>query len=131
MLSIEAYGYKSNTGLADVKMGAFDGMYVQQEAMNYIESNQFQNKHIAVYENLQWLRLQDFYTGFRKDSRPYHHVRWGMNDSSEVVMIENIEMQTALDTFFMLSKDTNFVLVHRQERGPAWNAIFVKKSILK
>jgi hypothetical protein len=104
-------------------------MYVQQEAMNYIENHQFQNKHIAIYENLQWLRLQDFYTGFRKDSRPYHHVRWGMNDSTEVVMIENIESAKANDSSLKLKLDTNFILAHRATRGLAWSEVFVKKKI--
>jgi 4-amino-4-deoxy-L-arabinose transferase-like glycosyltransferase len=114
--------------LYDTKMGAFDGMYVQQEAMNYIENHQYQNKHIAVYENLQWLRLQDFYTGFRKDSRPYHHVRWGMNDSTEVVMIENIESARAIDSSIKLKLDTNFILAHRATRGMAWSEVFVRKK---
>jgi hypothetical protein len=131
MLSIEAYGYKSNTGLADVKMGAFDGMYVQQEAMSYIEKQQWQNKHIAIYENLQWLRLQDFYTGFRKDSRSYNHVTWGIKDSTEVVMLENVESGRANDSSAKLKLDTNFILVHRAARGLAWSEVFERKSMLK
>jgi hypothetical protein len=131
MLSIEAYGYKSNTGLADVKMGAFDGMYIQQDAVRFAEQNGYYNRNVSVFGNLQWLALTDKYAGLRATNTSFTSVSKGITANTEVVMLEDIELQTALDTFFMLSKDTNFVLVHKQERGPAWNAVFVKKAILK
>lgn len=121
-----SYTYCQNLG--DTKLGAFDGMYVQQDATDYIEQGHFEDSYISIYENLQWLRLNDFYTGFRKRAKPYKHVMWGVKDSTEIVMLENIETTRADDSSAKLKQDSNFILVHRAERGLAWSEVFIRKA---
>lgn len=129
MLCIEAYAYKKDTSLGDIKLGAFDGMYVQKDLMDFVENENLHNKNISIFENLQYLHLTDSTTGFKTTHKPFPYVQWGTNYKTEVIMIENIEMKTAKDTFLKVSKDTSFRLAHKVERGLAWGAVFIKKDV--
>ncbi|OSZ78653.1 hypothetical protein CAP35_10505 [Chitinophagaceae bacterium IBVUCB1] len=128
VLAIEAYGYKKEIGLSDAKIGAFDGLYVQQASMDFIEKNNWKNKYISVYENLQMLRLTDTTTGFINDNTPYKKVLWGIKPETEIVCLDNIENNRAVDSSTSLKLDTNFKLVFRTQKGIAWAEVYLKKD---
>lgn len=129
MLGIEAYAYKKDTSLGDIKLGAFDAMYVQQDLIEYVEKHDFYDKQIAVFEHLQYLHLLDNTTGFRTTDRPFLHVeKWGNYYKADVVMIENMEMKEPMEIYSNMARDTSYILAHRIERGLAWGAIFVRKD---
>ncbi|MBS1771400.1 MAG: glycosyltransferase family 39 protein [Bacteroidetes bacterium] len=126
-ISIAAYFHQ--TDLSDNKMGAYDGMYVEQSAVTYLEQQGYYDKKIAIFENLPWLHLSDTNTGFRSNNRPFTQMRWGIYDSTEVVLLENIESNRSADTSLKCRQDTSFVLAHRAARGLAWSEVFVRKNI--
>jgi len=127
MLMIEGYAYMKNTALSDVTIGAFDGLYVQQASVDFLEQNNWQDRQISVYENLQMLRLKDFNTGFSKKKKPYKTVIWGVDPHTEIVLLENIENARAADSSAKLRLDTSFKIVFRAEKGTARCEVMERK----
>ena len=131
MLLIQSYAYVKDNSISDVTLGAFDGMYVQQAPVTYLEENNYYNKNISIFQFLQLINLTDTNNGFRSTPDAFSSVQWGINDSTDIVLLENIESSRAADTSIMLRQDTSFVMVQRTERGKAWSEVFVRKGLLK
>lgn len=131
MLLVQGYAYVKDNNLSDISLGAFDGMYVQQAPVKYLEEHGYYNKNISILENLQWQRLDDINAGFRTTQEPFNFVYWGIMQHTDIVLLENIESNRAADTSAKLKMDTSFVLVQRVESGKAWSEIFVRKQLLK
>ena len=131
MLLIQSYAYVKDNSISDVTLGAFDGMYVQQAPVTYLEENNYYNKNISIFQFLQLINLTDTNNGFRSTPDAFSSVQWGINDSTDIVLLENIESSRAADTSIMLRQDTSFVMVQRTERGKAWSEVFVRKRLLK
>lgn len=130
VLSIECYGYIHDNNLGDRSLGAFDGMYVQQEMMKYMDKYDYYDDYISVYSFLQSVHLKDSSTGYKRSAKPCTRVVWGVNDSSDVVMLDNIEADRTAESN-QRKKDTSFVLAHHVRKGKAWGEIFVRKRIFK
>jgi hypothetical protein len=130
ILFIECYGYIHDNNLGDRSLGAFDGMYVQEEMMKYMDKQDYYDSGISVYGFLQGIHLKDNASGFKHSSKPCTRVIWGANDSSDVVMLDNIEADRTVESS-RLKKDTSFILGCRIEKGKAWGEVFVRKRIFK
>lgn len=125
MLMIEMVAYNSNTGNADVKMGAFDAMKVQQDVVDYMETHQHYSREIATGSFLEKTHLVDAYTGFLSGKDTFSSVDWNITPTTELIVFDNIESDNRYDG---ISHDTaKFRLIYRTERGLTWAEIYERK----
>lgn len=125
MLLIEIVAYKSNTGNADVKMGAFDAMNVQKDVISYLERNRYYNKKIASGPFMEKLHMVDPYTGFLSGNDTFSSVDWNITPATELIVFDNIEQDYR---YGGVSHDTAiFRLIYRTERGLTWAEIYERK----
>jgi len=110
--------------IADVNMTAYDAMAVQQDEVKFAEDANYYDKWTTVFENLQKLHLEDRGSGFRSNNRPFNKLLWGVMDSTQVVILDNVESMRAVDSSKQYSKDPHYKLVHRYQKGMVWNEVY-------
>jgi 4-amino-4-deoxy-L-arabinose transferase-like glycosyltransferase len=99
---------------------AYSGMDVQQSVVDYLEKNNHYNTHIAC-QYLDLVHLTDPATGFLRHKRPFRQVKWAIDDSTDVVLFNNLENDDRYTTF-KTRKD--FKQVFRYTKASVWCEVY-------
>jgi len=121
---LQALSYYRANHIADVKITAYDAMDVQQDEVKFAEDANYYDKWTTVFENLQKLHLEDPGSGFRSNNRPFNKLLWGVMDSTQVVILDNVESMRAVDSSKQYRQDPHYKLVHRYQKGMVWNEVY-------
>jgi 4-amino-4-deoxy-L-arabinose transferase-like glycosyltransferase len=116
------------TGVANIytKVGDLDSyvrMELHQHVVDYLEQNNFYDRNIAC-SFLEHVHLTDPKTGFLHNGRVFHHVRESRDNSTDLIIYDNIEPDPLYDSIKMAPA---FYLLHRYQKGTAWVEVYAKK----
>lgn len=121
------YAYTQNPWHSDMKMDAFNGMYVQKQMVVFLEQHNLYNKTISSHSFLNRMHLEDRYTGFIDGRDTFKNVIWNYEWGPDIIMMDNIEPDPSYDA---VKADTFFKLVYRVEKGTAWGEIYGRKQTI-
>lgn len=116
------YGYKYDTGLTDVDLGAFDAMKVQQDVVGYMEREKLQDKQIFA-SFINSVHLQKPYTGFLQQSDTFRNVGAEITGGTEYLIIDNIDSVRQTE---YIRNNKDYHIVHRAQTGKAWAEVYKK-----
>lgn len=108
----------------DVNLGIYDAMDVQQDIVNYMEQNKLYDQPIAASSSLQRVHLMQPNTGFLSGNKTFGHITYDVNDSSQFVIIDNIEKS---DTAKAQQAPATFNKIYRTQHGESWAEIYRRK----
>lgn len=123
ILGIAAYAFFQSTSYGDTDMGAFDGVVVQQDVVDYLEQNKLYDKSIGSNAFLESQHLLVPATGFLHSNRSFTNVHWEMIKDCDYAIADNIEPAFQYDT---LKKNASFHLVYRSQHNRQWAEIYKK-----
>jgi len=116
--------YTGNHGHGDVELGAFDAMRVEMAITRYLEAQHYHQKHISSGPYLELIHLTNPSTGFLQEDTPFGHVKWEIDDSTQLVIFDSIEPD---DRHADLQHDTNFRLQYRIAVGNDWGEVYERR----
>lgn len=118
---IQYFGFKNTGHLGDNHIGAFDGIHVHEQIVRFLEKNNFKNAKIGVGGYLEVIHLRDPNTKYLSSSDTFKHVTWDINESTEIVIFDNIEPDYRYNEVL---KDSSFKLIFKVSKGDAWGEIY-------
>lgn len=125
ILIVEAYGYTKDRWHSDMKLDAFNGMYVQKKVITYLEQHKLHNSVISTDAFLQRTHLTDKYSGFLDGQDTFTHVTWDYKVKPEYILIDNIEPNVVFEQ--LAGNDSFYTRVYKVEKGTAWAEIYKRK----
>ena len=121
---IIACAFKFSTAVNDTSMGMYPAMEVQQDIVNYFETNKLYTKEISAYSQLQRVHLTRPFTGFRHTTDSFIHVVPNPTPTTDYIIQDNIEADS-------LKHDNavpaGFKEVYTTKKGDAWGIIYGKQ----
>lgn len=102
------------------ELKAYSGMEVQQAVVDYLEQNNHYNTHIAC-QYLDLVHLTDTATGFLRHRRTFGHVQWAIDDSTHIVLFNNLEND---DRYPAFRTRTDFRQVYRYTKDGIWCEVY-------
>ncbi len=117
---IGIYGLRNSKGLGDTNMGAFDGMKLQQEIVQYLQRNQYYTNYITASSYQDYAHLTDPNTGFIQQ-KEFIHVEKQITDTTQLVIFNNIEPSGIYDGIKNKYKNS---LIYRTEHNGLWAEIY-------
>jgi 4-amino-4-deoxy-L-arabinose transferase-like glycosyltransferase len=114
--------FKDSNGHSDVSIGAFDGIAVQQDVVNYLEQHQVYDKTIATASYLQMVHLNDPGTGFLHSNKIFK-VNYEFKDA-DYFIFDNIEEDAR---YQRIRNDTAYRQVFHVENRTSWAEIYKRK----
>lgn len=125
IIGVNACAYRDRTGLYDMRMGAYDAMYVQQRVADFMEAHEWTDKNISIYDGLQNVRLTDVNAGFLKKGKPFRNILWGVKANTDIILLDNLEgKERTTDSSKVIKMKPDFKLIFRAERGQAWSEVY-------
>lgn len=104
------------------ELGAYNGMEVEQAVVDYLVKNNYYEKHIAC-QYLDLVHLTDAATGFLPHDRTFRHVKWAIDDSTDIAIFSNIERDGRYE---QIKRRKDFAIIQRYERGGFWAELYKK-----
>ncbi|MDR3681346.1 MAG: glycosyltransferase family 39 protein [Flavipsychrobacter sp.] len=117
---IGVYGLKDSKGSGDTDMGAFDGMKLQQDVVQYLQRKQYYTNYITTTGYQDYAHLTDPNTGFIQQ-KEFMHVGKQITDTTQLVIFNNIEPSGIYDGIKNKYKNS---LVYRAEHNGLWAEIY-------
>lgn len=124
---IEAMAFYKNRDHGDTDFGAFDGMYIHEQIVKYLENHQYYHHKVSTNAYLERVHLTDPYTGYLKGKDTFTQVSWQVTVATEIAVFDNIEPDYQ---YANVKADTSFQRVLRVEQGTVWGEIYVRKRLL-
>jgi hypothetical protein len=103
------------------RLHVYDRMDVQQQLVDYFEQHNFYDHYILCTPYLERIHLQDPYTGFLRSNKTFTHVSEFKSDSTEFMILDNIEPDEKLENE---KYNSAYSLVQRFSKGIAWIEIY-------
>jgi len=122
ILIIGIFGFKHDSGLGDINLGAYDGMIVQQRIVDYLEKNNFYDKVIVTRSFQDREHLEKPYTGFLHN-KVFKNVNWAITSPTDILIFSNIEPDPV---YKYIKNDTTYHLLYRTQKGQVWGEIYGK-----
>jgi 4-amino-4-deoxy-L-arabinose transferase-like glycosyltransferase len=126
IILIQAYTFYKSTDFNDVEIGAFDAMKVQQEIVQFLESEQLYEHTITTNSYVHLKHLTDPNTGYLRSHKTFKNVQWALNDSTEIMIFDNIEPD---DRRRWELTDTAFHVAFKVQKGRAWGEVFLMNKL--
>ena len=117
--------FRLNEGYGDADLGAFRGIHVQQQVVDYLEAANAYDSTIATASFLEKQHLTDPATGFLKGTRAFSHIDYDIKPTTRYAVFDNIEPD---DRIKAVRQDPGFVLLKRIEDQEVWAEIYVRKQ---
>jgi hypothetical protein len=124
MLTLGYLDFKYDAGHEDVHLDAFKALEVQQDIVDYMERSNFYDKYVSAGSFLTIEHLTDPETGFLQGSNHFKKVVREINDSTQLIITDNIESWFNRDKIL---SNTSFKLVYKIDYGEVWAEIYERK----
>ena len=124
IIFIGQQGLNTNKGYGDTEMGAFDGMKVNKEIVDYLEEHNYYGKVIATGSFQDDVHLTDPKTGYLKGDKTFKHVSWGITVATDLVTFNSIDHD---DRHELIKNDKAYEQVLHCAHGDVWAEIYKKK----
>lgn len=108
----------------DCDLNAYKAMEVEQAVIDYMETNQYHDRYVASGGFLEVVHLTDTATGFLRKNKHFKHVKWTIDDSTELIIFNNIENDARYDE---IKKGNKFEMVYRFEKGDVWSEVYERR----
>lgn len=121
MMFVSGYAYIYDEGRGDTDRSAFSNMELQQGAVDFLAQQHAQNKSIAASSFLHRMHLTDVATGFIRDGKPFNNVHWEIDDKTDYILVDNIELDPRDNE---IKNRRDFRLAYRREKGLGWVEVY-------
>lgn len=118
---IQAYAFKNTPGIGDSQLGAFDGIYIHEQVVDFLVKNKLHDKSIGVGANMQRIHLVDPYSGYLNSPDTFTNVQWDITPETQIVIFDNLEPD---NRHKFVCKDSNYKLIFRTTKGEGWAEIY-------
>ena len=120
---IGLYGFKYDTGLGDLNLGAFDAMTVEEDIINYFEQAGLYDKSIGADNFQNREHLQKPYTGFLHSDKVFKNVAYDVFWGEDYLIFDNIKPDTKYEA---MKANPAYHLVYKTAKGQAWAEVYGK-----
>lgn len=105
----------------DDQLGAYDGMYVEQMMIQYLEEHYAYDHPIASDAYLLRTQITDARTRYLRGSQTYSNVQMNIDEHTQLILFSGKEADTQYER---VKQNPDFKLVRRWERGKAWAELY-------
>ncbi|MCW3124329.1 MAG: hypothetical protein JWQ38_3821, partial [Flavipsychrobacter sp.] len=123
---VSFFSFKNDDGYGDTNLGAYKGMEIQQDVVNYMEQTKAYEAHVGAGSFLERQHLVDSSTGFLHSGNGFKNTVWDIDELTDFAIFDNLESDYRYGTEF--NKDSSFVLVHRCQKNGIWAEIYKRKT---
>lgn len=120
-----AVEYTGDHGHGDVELGAFDAMRVEMAITRHLEDRHYHHKHISSGPFLELIHLINPSTGFLQADVPFSHVKWDIDDTTQLIIFDSIEPDDRRST---VRNNTHFNLQYRVSAGSEWGEVYERQA---
>jgi len=117
--------FKNSTGWGDEEMGFVKGVKTQVAEVEYMEANNFYDKHIYVNSFMGYTHLRDPYCGFLKSGKIFKYTLIDLLPTTDLIMYDNVEDIKATPGYYLSNPD--FMLIHKITYGDKWAEFYKRK----
>lgn len=122
LLGASTYSFCMNDSYGDSDLGAFKGMDVQQQEVDFLLKHYPDSTYIGCGSFLSRQHLIDPASGFLHGAPAFKHVKWEFDENTQIIVFGSIETDYRYDE---KRKDTvHFKRQFRYQQGPIWTEIY-------
>jgi len=122
VLAISFFSFKTDEGHGDSDIGAFTGIAIQQDVVDYLEQNNLYDKTIGCDGFLELEHLLNPATGFLHSDKAFK--KGSYNLDADYVVFDNLESDPK---YLQIKNNPAFYVVHRYEKNGLWDEIYKRK----
>lgn len=123
--SIQYYSIKNPQHLGDNSIWAFDGIFIHEQVVNFLDQNNFKDSKVGTGAYLEQIHLTDSNVRYLSSSKIFTSVKWELNEETEIAIFDNIEPDKRYND---VVNDSTFKLIFRVTKGKAWAEIYQRKN---
>ncbi len=118
--------FRGSNSWGDEEMGFTKGVKTQVAEVEFMEKNNFYDKHIYVNSYMGYTHLRDRDCGFLSSKKNFKYTGFDLMPNTDVVIWDNVENFNASPGF--LANNPDFILIKKISYDDKWAEIYCRKQ---